>query len=125
MCFRCRALRQGSRGDRTTLRVPGLLEPDRVQLLLQKQQTRQIAHSRQKSASEADLLEKAAEDRPVVTHKQLNTMVSAYTHQSAKPHGGIHTELRRVCVGPPSAEATAGQIQDRMKKVQERATRMR
>jgi superfamily II DNA or RNA helicase len=122
----------GSEEEQDYLGIPGLLEPDQVQLLLQKRQTRQIAHSRQKPAAEADLLEKAAGDRPVVTHKkllelrkQLNTMVSAYTHQSGKPHGVIHTELRRVCGGPPSAEATAGQIQDRIKKVQEWATRMR
>ncbi|MFC9246918.1 DEAD/DEAH box helicase [Streptomyces sp. NPDC057136] len=121
----------GSEEEQDYLGIPGLLEPDQVQLLLQKRQTRQIAHSRQKPAEEADLLEKPAEARPVVTHKQLlglrkslNTMVSAYTHQSGKPHGVIHTELRRVCGGPPSAEATAGQIQDRIKKVQEWATRM-
>ncbi|MFF5895675.1 DEAD/DEAH box helicase [Streptomyces argenteolus] len=122
----------GSEEEQDYLGIPGLLEPDQVQLLLQKRQTRQIAHSRQKPAAEADLLEKAADQRPVVTHKkllelrkQLNTMVSAYTHQSGKPHGVIHNELRRVCGGPPSAEATAGQIQDRIKKVQEWATRMR
>lgn len=122
----------GSEEEQDYLGIPGLLEPDQVQLLLQKRQTRQIAHSRQKPAAEADLLEKPAQDRPVVTHKQLlglrkqlNTMVSAYTHQSGKPHGVIHTELRRVCGGPPSAEATAGQIEQRIKKVQEWATRMR
>jgi len=122
----------GSEEEQDYLGIPGLLEPDQVQLLLQKRQSRQIAHSRQKPAEEADLLEKPAEARPVVTHKQLlglrkqlNTMVSAYTHQSGKPHGVIHTELRRVCGGPPSAEATAGQIQQRIKKVQEWATRMR
>ncbi len=122
----------GSEEEQDYLGIPGLLEPDQVQLLLQKRQSRQIAHSRQKPADEADLLEKPAEARPVVTHKQLlglrkqlNTMVSAYTHQSGKPHGVIHTELRRVCGGPPSAEATAGQIQQRIKKVQEWATRMR
>ncbi|WP_327274951.1 DEAD/DEAH box helicase [Streptomyces sp. NBC_01224] len=122
----------GSEEEQDYLGIPGLLEPDQVQLLLQKRQTRQIAHSRQKPAADADLLEKPAEARPVVTHKQLlglrkqlNTMVSAYTHQSGKPHGVIHTELRRVCGGPPSAEATAGQIQQRIQKVQEWATRMR
>ncbi|MFI5807774.1 DEAD/DEAH box helicase [Streptomyces sp. NPDC051561] len=122
----------GSEEEQDYLGIPGLLEPDQVQLLLQKRQTRQIAHSRQKPAAEADLLEKAADARPVVTHKQLlelrkslNTMVGAYVHQSGKPHGVIHTELRRVCGGPPSAEATAGQLKDRIKKVQEWATRMR
>ncbi|MEN8650135.1 DEAD/DEAH box helicase [Streptomyces sp. 21So2-11] len=122
----------GSEEEQDYLGIPGLLEPDQVQLLLQKRQTRQIAHSRQKPAAEADLLEKPADARPVVTHKQLlglrkslNTMVGAYSHQSGKPHGVLHTELRRVCGGPPSAEATAGQLQDRIKKVQEWATRMR
>ncbi|MBT2508168.1 DEAD/DEAH box helicase [Streptomyces sp. ISL-98] len=122
----------GSEEEQDYLGIPGLLEPDQVQLLLQKRQTRQIAHSRQKPAAEADLLEKPAEARPVVTHKQLlelrkslNTMVGAYVHQTGMPHGVIHTELRRVCGGPPSAEATAGQLQERIKKVQEWATRMR
>ncbi|HWM38076.1 MAG TPA: DEAD/DEAH box helicase, partial [Streptomyces sp.] len=109
----------GSEEEQDYLGIPGLLEPDQVQLLLQKRQTRQIAHSRQKPADQADLLEKPADARPVVTHKQLlelrkslNTMVGAYVHQTGKPHGVIHTELRRVCGGPPSAEATAGQLQD-------------
>ncbi|MFF5502454.1 DEAD/DEAH box helicase [Streptomyces roseolus] len=122
----------GSEEEQDYLGIPGLLEPDQVQLLLQKRQARQIAHSRKKPDTEADLLELPAERRPVVSHKellelrkQLNTMVGAYVHQSGKPHGVIHTELRRVCGGPPSAEATAGQIRERIKKVQEWATRMR
>ncbi|MDX3215142.1 DEAD/DEAH box helicase [Streptomyces sp. ME02-6991-2B] len=122
----------GSEEEQDYLGIPGLLEPDQVQLLLQKRQARQIAHSRKKPDSEADLLELPAERRPIVTHKELlelrkrlNTMVAAYNHQSGKPHGVIHNELRRVCGGPPSAEATAGQLHERIKKIQEWATRMR
>ncbi|MCZ2523393.1 DEAD/DEAH box helicase [Streptomyces sp. HB2AG] len=122
----------GSEEEQDYLGIPGLLEPDQVQLLLQKRQARQIAHSRRKPDDEADLLELPADRRPIVTHKQLlelrkqlNTLVSAYHHQSGKPHGVIHNELRRLCGGPPSAEATAGQIKERIKKVQEWATRMR
>uniref|UniRef100_UPI0034E053EB DEAD/DEAH box helicase n=1 Tax=Streptomyces sp. PU-14G TaxID=2800808 RepID=UPI0034E053EB len=122
----------GSEEEQDYLGIPGLLEPDQVQMLLQKRQARQIAHSRKKPDSEADLLEKPAEQRPVVTHKellekrkQLNTLVGAYVHQSGKPHGVVHTELRRVCGGPPSAEATAGQIEARIAKVREWATRMK
>jgi superfamily II DNA or RNA helicase len=122
----------GSEEEQDYLGIPGLLEPDQVQMLLQKRQARQIAHSRKKPDTEADLLEKPAEQRPIVTHKQLlelrkqlNTLVAAYNHQSGKPHGVIHNELRRVCGGPPSAEATAGQLTDRINKVQEWATRMR
>ncbi|HZG04737.1 MAG TPA: DEAD/DEAH box helicase [Streptomyces sp.] len=122
----------GSQEEQDYLGIPGLLEPDQVQLLLQKRQARQIAHSRRKPDAEADLLETPAENRPVVTHKemlemrrQLNSLVGAYAHQSGKPHGVIHTELRRVCGGPPTAQATAGQLQQRIAKVREWATRMR
>ncbi|MBB1255714.1 DEAD/DEAH box helicase [Streptomyces alkaliterrae] len=122
----------GSEEEQDYLGIPGLLEPDQVQMLLQKRQAKQIAHSRKRPDAEADLPEIPAERRPVVTHKellelrrQLNTMVGAYVHQSGKPHGVIHTELRRVCGGPPAAEATAGQLRQRIAKVQEWATRMR
>ncbi|MFD1831825.1 MULTISPECIES: DEAD/DEAH box helicase [Streptomyces] len=122
----------GSEEEQDYLGIPGLLEPDQVQLLLQKRQARQIAHSRRKPDAEADLLETPAERRPVVTHKemlemrrQLNSLVGAYSHQSGKPHGVIHTELRRACGGPPTAEATAGQLRQRIAKVREWATRMR
>lgn len=122
----------GSEEEQDYLGIPGLLEPDQVQMLLHKRQAKQIAHSRKRPDSEADLKEIPADRRPVVTHKELlelrrklNTMVGAYVHQSGKPHGVVHTELRRVCGGPPSAEATAGQLSQRIAKVQEWATRMR
>ncbi|HET6635285.1 MAG TPA: DEAD/DEAH box helicase [Streptomyces sp.] len=122
----------GSEEEQDYLGIPGLLEPDQVQLLLQKRQARQIAHSRKKPDSEADLIELPAERRPVVTHKelmelrkQLNSLVGAYVHQSGKPHGVVHNELRRVCGGPPTAEATANQLTARIAKVREWATRMR
>lgn len=122
----------GSEEEQDYLGIPGLLEPDQVQMLLQKRQARQIAHSRKKPAEDADLLELPADRRPVVTHrelmelrKELNSLVGAYVHQSGKPHGVIHTELRRVCGGPPSAEATPGQIRQRIAKVREWATRMK
>ena len=122
----------GSEEEQDYLGIPGLLEPDQVQMLLQKRQARQIAHSRKKPAEDVDLLELPADRRPVVTHrelmelrKELNSLVGAYVHQSGKPHGVIHTELRRVCGGPPSAEATPGQIRQRIAKVREWATRMK
>lgn len=122
----------GSEEEQDYLGIPGLLEPDQVQMLLQKRQARQIAHSKRRPDDQADLLEVPAERRPVVTHKEmmelrreLNGLVGAYAHQSGKPHGVIHTELRRVCGGPATAEASAGQLRQRMAKVREWATRMR
>ncbi|MGP3970267.1 DEAD/DEAH box helicase [Streptomyces sp. 6N223] len=121
----------GSEEEQDYLGIPGLLEPDQVALLLHKRQARQIAHSRRRPDAEADLPEVPAERRPVVTHKELmelrrelHTLVGAYAHQSGKPHRVIHTELRRVCGGPAAAEATAGQLEQRLAKVREWATRM-
>ncbi|MFC1429105.1 DEAD/DEAH box helicase [Streptacidiphilus sp. N1-3] len=119
----------GSEEEEEYLGIPGLLEPDQVQILLQKRQTRQIQRSKAKPAEQADLIELPAEKRPVVTHKQLqelrkelNGLVGAWHHRTNQPHGTIHNELRRVCGGPLTAQATAGQLQARIKKIQEWAT---
>ena len=121
----------GSEEEEEYLGIPGLLEPDQVQILLQKRQTRQIQRSKAKPAEEADLIELPAEKRPVVTHKQLqelrkelNGLVGAWHHRTGQPHGTIHNELRRVCGGPLTAQATAGQLQARIKKIQEWATKI-
>ena len=121
----------GSEEEEEYLGIPGLLEPDQVQILLQKRQTRQIQRSKARPAEEADLIELPAEKRPVVTHKQLqelrkelNGLVGAWHHRTNQPHGTIHNELRRVCGGPLTAQATAGQLQARIKKIQEWATRV-
>jgi superfamily II DNA or RNA helicase len=121
----------GSEEEQDYLGIPGLLEPDQVTILLQKRQARQLAHSRRKPDQEADLPEVEAERRPVVTHqellelrRELHTLVGAYAHQSGKPHRVIHTELRRVCGGPATAQATAGQLKQRLVKLREWATRM-
>ncbi|QMU75348.1 DEAD/DEAH box helicase [Streptacidiphilus sp. PB12-B1b] len=121
----------GSEEEEEYLGIPGLLEPDQVQMLLQRRQTRQIQRSKARPAEEADLIELPAEKRPVVTHKQLqelrkelNGLVGAWHHRTNQPHGTIHNELRRVCGGPLTAQATAGQLQARIKKIQEWATRV-
>jgi superfamily II DNA or RNA helicase len=121
----------GSEEEEEYLGIPGLLEPDQVQMLLQRRQTRQIQRSKAKPAEEADLIELPADKRPVVTHKQLqelrkelNGLVGAWHHRTNQPHGTIHNELRRVCGGPLTAQATAGQLQARIKKIQEWATRV-
>ncbi|MEY9837614.1 DEAD/DEAH box helicase [Streptacidiphilus sp. EB103A] len=121
----------GSEEEEEYLGIPGLLEPDQVQILLQKRQTRQIQRSKARPAEEADLIELPAEKRPVVTHKQLqelrkelNGLVGAWHHRTGQPHGTIHNELRRVCGGPLTAQATAGQLQARIRKIQEWATKI-
>ena len=121
----------GSEEEEEYLGIPGLLEPDQVQILLQRRQTRQIQRSKAKPAEQADLIELPADKRPVVTHqqlqelrKELNGLVGAWHHRTGQPHGTIHNELRRVCGGPLTAQATAGQLQTRIKKIQEWATKI-
>ena len=46
--------------------------------------------------------------------KELNTLVAMYHHRTGKPHGMIHSELRRVCAGPPTAMATVEQLEERI-----------
>jgi superfamily II DNA or RNA helicase len=121
----------GSEEEEEYLGIPGLLEPDQVQILLQRRQTRQIQRSKARPAEQADLIELPADKRPVVTHqqlqelrKELNGLVGAWHHRTGQPHGTIHNELRRVCGGPLTAQATAGQLQTRIKKIQEWATKI-
>ncbi|WP_042458862.1 DEAD/DEAH box helicase [Streptacidiphilus jiangxiensis] len=121
----------GSEEESDYLGIPGLLEPDQVRLLLHRRQSRQIQRSKTKPAEEADLLEMEAEKRPVVTHqqlqelrKELNGLVGAWHHRTGQPHGTIHNELRRVCGGPLTAQATAHQLQARIGKIREWATKI-
>jgi hypothetical protein len=49
--------------------------------------------------------------------KELNGLVGAWHHRTGKPHGVIHAELRTACGGPPTAVATAQQVQDRIEQM--------
>lgn len=69
---------------------------------------------------------------PVATHvaikglrKELNALVGAWHHRTGQPHGVIHGELRRACGGPPTAQATAAQLQQRIDTLRDWAARGR
>ena len=46
--------------------------------------------------------------------KELNGLVAAWHHRTETPHGVIHAELRSACGGPPSAVASAEELQQRI-----------
>jgi len=48
----------------------------------------------------------------------LGTLVAAHHHRTNVPHGKIHAELRRLCGGPPSAQATIEQLEERIATIQ-------
>jgi hypothetical protein len=54
----------------------------------------------------------------VALRRQLNALVAARHHRTGQPHGKIHAELRRLCGGPPSAQATIEQLEERIATVQ-------
>jgi superfamily II DNA or RNA helicase len=46
--------------------------------------------------------------------RELNRLVAANHHRTGRPHGVIHSELRRTCGGPPTGQASAAQLQARI-----------
>jgi superfamily II DNA or RNA helicase len=109
----------GSEEEQEYLGLPGLLEPEQVRALLRQRQDQQLA-SRTKQAASASA-ETSREARPQSVaerltglRKELNTLVAMYHHRTGKPHGMIHSELRRVCAGPPTAMASVEQLEERI-----------
>ena len=103
----------GSDEEEDFLGLPGLLAPDQVAVLLQQHQARQL-----KARSAAPVV---TNPEPVTAYKvlqglrkELNGLVGAWHHRTNKPHGTVHAELRSACGGPPSAQASAQQLQDRI-----------
>jgi len=112
-----------SADEQEYLGLPGLLAPDQVRTLLRQRQERQLA----RAASPAPPADPDAVPPPVAPagpggvrerlttlRKELNALVALHHHRSGKPHGAIHSELRRVCGGPPTAMASAEQLQERI-----------
>jgi hypothetical protein len=59
--------------------------------------------------------------RPVVTsaersalRRELHTLVGAWHHRSGAGHGAIHAELRRICGGPATAQASVDDLKRRI-----------
>ncbi|MCW2946771.1 MAG: type restriction protein res subunit [Actinoallomurus sp.] len=111
----------GSAEEEDFLGIPGLLEPEQVTSLLKQRQAEHLAAQRKGTAAKPDG-RTAAEDLHAL-RKELNGLVGAWHHRTGQPHGVIHAELRRVCGGPPSAQASAEDVRKRIAKVREWAAR--
>ncbi|HEX2131019.1 MAG TPA: DEAD/DEAH box helicase [Actinophytocola sp.] len=110
----------GSAEEQEYLGLPGLLEPDQVRALLRQRQADQVT-DRSRRAKEEHAAPAQPEPRPrsvaerlTALRKELNTLVGLYHHRTGKPHGMIHSELRRVCAGPPTAMASVEQLEERI-----------
>lgn len=119
--------RTGTPEEEEYLGLPGLLSPDQVAVLLNKRQAEQIAAQKRAAATapkdavpapREPVATMSAAERRVALRRQLNTLVAAHHHRTNLPHGKIHAELRRLCGGPPSAQATIEQLEERIATVQ-------
>lgn len=107
------------------LGLPGILEPQEVRALLHQRQARQA----RRSAAKRGLLEHPPErsEPPEAVHrtlgeqrKLLHRLVGMTSKVTGQPHGQIHAELRRLCGGPPVAQASVTQLQQRIAVLRDR-----
>ncbi|HET9871556.1 MAG TPA: DEAD/DEAH box helicase [Propionibacteriaceae bacterium] len=103
------AAQSGSADEMDYLGIPGLLEADQVKDLLRRRQAEQVARGPQQAG-----VERSTHMRLRELRKELNGLVGAWHHRTDTPHGVIHAALRAECGGPPSAAATADELQDRI-----------
>jgi hypothetical protein len=111
----------GTPEEEEYLGLPGLLTSDQVATLLAKRQAAQVSAARQAVAGTAGTAvaaqptgPRSAGERRILLRRQLNGLVAAHHHRTGLPHGKIHAELRRLCGGPPSAQATIEQLEERI-----------
>lgn len=109
----------GTAEEEEFLRLPGLLEPDQVALLLRARQAKQVAAEKARPAAPAPpVAPVVAHERRSALRRQLNALVAAHHHRTGRPHGSIHTELRRACGGPATAVASVEQLEQRIATLQ-------
>lgn len=112
----------GSVEEQEFLGIPGLLEPDQVVTLLHDRQTKQMAQQRKAQAAAMTRSKNAgiADHRArAQMRKELSKLVAKWARSSGEAHSTIHAKLRRICGGPPVAQATTEQIQSRISKLQD------
>ena len=114
----------GTPEEEEYLGLPGLLTADQVAVLLNKRQAEQLAAQRRRQVTDPVPAPRqpsaplSAAERRVSLRRRLNALVAAQHHRTGLPHGKIHAELRRRCGGPPSAQATIEQLEERIATVQ-------
>ncbi|MGH3982896.1 MAG: DEAD/DEAH box helicase [Pseudonocardiaceae bacterium] len=95
------------------LGLPGLLEPDQMRALLRRRQEQQLSRATERSPS-APAQRPTMRERLGELRRELNTLVALAHHRTGRPHGAIHQEVRTACGGPPTAMATAVQLEQRI-----------
>ena len=122
----------GTPEEEDYLGLPGLLTPEQVATLLASRQAAQVAAGRRSRPATAGpgaasgsalgtdraVGPRTAGERRILLRRRLNALVAAHHHRTGLPHGKIHAELRRRCGGPPSAQATIEQLEERIATIE-------
>jgi superfamily II DNA or RNA helicase len=101
------------------LGLPGLLEPAQMKALLRQRQQQQLGRATERSGERpagppVPAQPPAVRQRLTELRRELNTLVALAHHRSDRPHGAIHQEVRTACGGPPTAMATAEDLERRI-----------
>ncbi|MDQ1705204.1 MAG: hypothetical protein QOF18_1570 [Frankiaceae bacterium] len=106
--------------DEEFLGLPGLLSPEQTAALLARRDREMRRRAGAAAApGPADEMDAGADDAPAYAQiaalrRRLSAMVSAYCLATGRPHASVHAELRRRCGGPPTPQATAEQLEQRV-----------
>src|SRR4051795_4159471 len=111
----------GSAEEQDYLGLPGLLEPDQVKDLLRRHQDSQSRGTQRRPAS----TDPTAGERLKELRRELNGLVAAWHHRTSSPHGVIHADLRSACGGPPTAVASAEDLERRIATIRSWAVHRR
>ncbi|SEQ01702.1 DEAD/DEAH box helicase [Microlunatus flavus] len=112
----------GSAEEQDYLGLPGLLEPDQVKDLLRRHQDTQ---SRSTGQAPRPTVDATAGERLKELRRELNGLVAAWHHRTSSPHGVIHADLRTACGGPPTAVASADDLERRIATIRSWAVHRR
>ena len=113
----------GSEEEMDFLGIPGLLDPDQVRELLKQRQSDRAKAAKPAAEVVEEIREIATHEQLAVLRRELNGLVAAWHHRTGQPHGVTHTKLRQECGGPAAAAASAVQLQKRIDKLRDWATR--
>jgi superfamily II DNA or RNA helicase len=105
--------------DADFLGLPGLLSPEQTAALLLRRDTdlrRRAAAAPAEPAApqEVDTSWRAAGS----LRREVNRLVGAVAARTGRPHGSVHTQVRRAVPGPPSAAADVALLERRLAYLQ-------
>jgi superfamily II DNA or RNA helicase len=104
----------GSDEEADYLGIPGLLDAEQMRALLHLRQDEQLKKRALRHEAGQPVQPATVHGQLRDLRRELNTLVSIAHHRTGKPHGWIHSELRRRCGGPPIAAATRDQLKERI-----------